>query len=45
MEIYDNIVEISESLEKVRQEVVPAMGRGETLEGGTVRAFGRRVRS
>ena len=43
MEIYDKIVEISESLEKVRQELVPSMGRAETLEGETLRAFDRVV--
>lgn len=42
-EVYDEIVRISESLEKVRQELVPTMGQADTLEGETLRAFDRVV--
>lgn len=42
-EVYDEVVRISESLEKVRQELVPTMGRADTLEGETLRAFDRVV--
>ena len=40
---YDEIVEISERLEKVRQELVPAGGKADTIEGETLRAFDRVV--
>ena len=40
---YDEIVEISERLEKVRRELVPAGGKADTLEGETLRAFDRVV--
>ena len=43
MTIYDQLVEISERLEKVRQELVPAGGKADTLEGETLRAFDRVV--
>lgn len=43
MTIYDQIVEISERLEKVRLELVPAGGKADTLEGETLRAFDRVV--
>lgn len=42
-EVYDEIVRISESLEKKRQELVPTMGQADTLEGETLRAFDRVV--
>lgn len=42
-EVYDEVVRISESLEKKRQELVPTMGQADTLEGETLRAFDRVV--
>ena len=41
MEIYDEIVRISERLEPVRRELVPAGGKADTVEGETLRAFDR----
>lgn len=43
MTTYEQIVEISERLEKVRRELVPAGGKADTLEGETLRAFDRVV--